>query len=115
MRKAGRLKVSNFMSESFASESFASESFASGSFVSEPFVSESSPDIDSARNLELLYWSEEQGVLELIRPIAILPPEVRHALLSFLTSTSDPRSISVDMPRDGELRLSSSSLTSRAA
>jgi hypothetical protein len=65
--------------------------------------------------LELLYWSEEQGVLELIRPIAVLPLAARRELLSFLTSTLDPSLISVVICKEGELRLSSTSLSSYAA
>ena len=49
---------------------------------------------EPARAIEMAYWSEEPGLLELIRAIACLRPETRTALLAFLSQASDARLIS---------------------
>ena len=49
---------------------------------------------EPARAIELAYWSEEPGLLEVIRAVACLRPETRTALLTFLAKASDARRIS---------------------
>jgi hypothetical protein len=49
---------------------------------------------EPARAIEMAYWSEEPGLLELIRAVACLRPETRTALLAFLSNASDARRIS---------------------
>ena len=45
-------------------------------------------DGDPARVIEMHYWSQEPGVLECIRAIAIMPIEARSALQAFLTAST---------------------------
>jgi len=49
---------------------------------------------EPARAIEMAYWSEEPGLLEVIRAVAGLRPETRTALLAFLSKASDARRIS---------------------
>jgi hypothetical protein len=49
---------------------------------------------EPARAIEMAYWSEEPGLLEIIRVVACLRPETRTALLDFLSSAPDARQIS---------------------
>jgi hypothetical protein len=49
---------------------------------------------EPARAIEMAYWSEEPGLLEIIRAVACLRPETRTALLDFLSKASDARRIS---------------------
>jgi hypothetical protein len=49
---------------------------------------------EPARAIEMAYWSEEPGLLEIIRAVACLRPETRTALLAFLSKASDARRIS---------------------
>jgi hypothetical protein len=49
---------------------------------------------EPARAIEMAYWSEEPGLLELIRAVACLRLETRTALLAFLSKASDVRRIS---------------------
>ena len=49
---------------------------------------------EPARAVEMAYWSEEPGLLEIIRAVACLRPETRMALLAFLSKASDARRIS---------------------
>lgn len=58
--------------------------------------------VPAARILELLYWSQEPGALELLRSFLALPPEDSSRLLSFLTS-ADPASVSVRIEDTGRL------------
>ena len=53
----------------------------------------------------MAYWSEEPGLLEIIRAIAALRPETRTALLAFLSKASDARRISA-VSGQGTLMLS---------
>ena len=48
---------------------------------------------EPARAIEMAYWSEEPGLLEIIRAVACLRPETRTALLTFLSEASDARRI----------------------
>ena len=49
---------------------------------------------EPARAIEMAYWSDEPGLLEIIRAVACLRPETRMALLAFLSNASDARRIS---------------------
>jgi hypothetical protein len=49
---------------------------------------------EPARAIEMAYWSEEPGLLEIIRVVACFRPETRAALLAFLSKASDARRIS---------------------
>ena len=58
--------------------------------------------VPASRILELLYWSQEPGALEMLRSFLALPPEDSSRLLSFLT-TAEPSSISVRTDDTGKL------------
>jgi len=58
--------------------------------------------VPASRILELLYWSQEPGSLEMLRSFLALPPEDGSRLLSFLGS-ADPSSVSVRLTDTGEL------------
>jgi hypothetical protein len=60
---------------------------------------------EAARVIEMVYLSEEPGLLELIRAVACLSPETRTALLAFLSTASDAGRISA-ASKEGELVLS---------
>ena len=61
--------------------------------------------LETARAIEMAYWSEEPGVLEIIRAVGCLRPETRNALLAFLLRAYDVRQISATS-NQGELVLS---------
>jgi hypothetical protein len=67
-----------------------------------PVARESS---EPARAIEMTYWSEEPGLLEIIRAVACLRPETRTALLAFLAKAPDARRISA-ASNQGDLVLS---------
>jgi hypothetical protein len=50
--------------------------------------------VNHDRMLELYYWSQEPGLLEIIRAILALPPDAQEALSSFLAAAS-PASVTV--------------------
>jgi hypothetical protein len=58
--------------------------------------------VPASRILELLYWSQEPGALEMLRSFLALPPEDSARLLSFLAS-ADPSSVSVRTEDTGRL------------
>jgi hypothetical protein len=58
--------------------------------------------VPASRILELLYWSQEPGALEMLRSFLALPSEESARLLSFLSS-ADPSSVSVRMDDTGRL------------
>jgi len=62
---------------------------------------------DSARLLELFYFSREPDVLEIMRAIAALPEEARAALDAFLAVSHDPVAITAKWDGAGRLTLSS--------
>jgi len=62
---------------------------------------------DSARLLELFYFSREPDVLEIMRAIAALPEEARAALDAFLAVSHDPEAITAKWDGAGRLTLSS--------
>lgn len=69
--------------------------------------------VPADRILELFYWGQQPGVLELVRAILDLRPESRAALTAFLTvARSD--SVSAEVERTGRLVLSSRELTDAA-
>ena len=58
--------------------------------------------VPASRILELLYWSQEPGALEMLRGFLALPAEESSRLLSFLAS-ADPSSVSVRIDDTGQL------------
>jgi hypothetical protein len=50
---------------------------------------------DPGRILELYYWSRGPGLCELIRAVLAANETAREAVCRFLSTASDPRSISV--------------------
>ena len=58
--------------------------------------------VPASRILELLYWSQEPGALEMLRSFLALPAEDSSRLLSFLASP-DPSSVSVRIDDTGQL------------
>jgi len=62
---------------------------------------------DSARLLEVLYFSREPGMLEIIRAIAALPEETRAALEAFLAVSHESSSITANWDAAGRLVLAS--------
>jgi hypothetical protein len=59
---------------------------------------------DPAKVLELHYWSQEPGVLECIRAIAVMTIEARSALQAFLTASTG-HTITVSLDGSGGLNL----------
>ena len=68
--------------------------------------------VPASRILELLYWSQEPGALEMLRNFLALPTEEGSRLLSFLSS-ADPSSVSVRV--DDTSRLVMTAVGRRAA
>jgi len=62
---------------------------------------------DPARVMELYYWSEEPGLLEIIRAIAAMPEATREALESFISISGDPDSVVASWGATGRLSLES--------
>ena len=60
-----------------------------------------------AHLLELVYWSEEPGVLEIIRSVVAMPAETQVALRRFLSAASNPQKVGIVASSAGELTLSS--------
>ena len=61
-------------------------------------------DGDPAKVLELHYWSQEPGVQECIRAIAVMPIEARSALQAFLAASTG-HTITVSFDGSGGLNL----------
>lgn len=59
-----------------------------------------------ARVLELYYWSQQPGFADAVRALAMLPPEMRAIIQSFLTMARRDR-IDVVMLKSGKLCMSS--------
>lgn len=59
---------------------------------------------DPAKVLELHYWSQEPGVQECIRAIAVMPIEARSALQAFLAASTG-HTITVSFDGSGGLNL----------
>jgi hypothetical protein len=62
---------------------------------------------DPARVMEFYYWSQEPGLLEIIRAIAAMPPATREALESFIAIGADPNSVVATWASSGRLTLES--------
>ena len=65
---------------------------------------------DHARLMELCYWIQEPGLLEIIRAIAGMPEAGREALESFFRLGGDPQTIVATWETDGRLTLESNNL-----
>lgn len=62
---------------------------------------------DSARLLELFYWSREPGLLEIMRTIASMPEEARTALEVLFAMSNEPSAITAQWDGSGRLTLTS--------
>jgi hypothetical protein len=69
--------------------------------------------VPSDRILELFYWGQKPGVLELVRAILDLRPENSATIAAFL-SAADAKSISIEVDGSGRLILSSPSISNAA-
>jgi hypothetical protein len=65
---------------------------------------------DPARLMELYYWSQEPGLLEITRAVAAMPEAGREALESFFALGGDPQSIVATWEESGRLSLESNNL-----
>ena len=65
---------------------------------------------DPGRLMELYYWSQEPGLLNIIRAISALPEAGRQALESFFALAEDPQSVVATWESTGRLSLESRSL-----
>ena len=70
---------------------------------------------DAARLLELYYFSREPDVLEIIRAIAAMPPDVRASLEAFLAMSHEPAAIAAKWDGSGRLTLTSPEVGQAAA
>lgn len=71
--------------------------------------------ITETRVRELFYWSQEPGLLEVIRGIVTMEEKARGALETFIALTSEPKSIVAMLDASGVLRLSSAEVARTAA
>ena len=62
---------------------------------------------DPARMMELYYWSQEPGLLEIMRAIACMPEATREALESFIAISGNPESVVASWGATGRLSLES--------
>lgn len=60
---------------------------------------------DPAVALELLYWSREPGLVEVIRAVAAMPEETRALLEAFVGLARDMRTVSARLEQNGALML----------
>jgi hypothetical protein len=65
---------------------------------------------DHARLMEFYYWTQEPGLLEIIRAIAGMPESGREALESFFRLGGDPQTVTATWETDGRLSLESDNL-----
>src|ERR1700747_1953094 len=65
---------------------------------------------DHAKLMELYYWTQEPGLLEIVRAIAGMPESGREALESFFRLGGDPQSVTISWGTDGPLSLESNNL-----
>jgi hypothetical protein len=70
---------------------------------------------DPAVALELLYWSREPGLVEVIRAVATMPEETRAAVEAFVGLARDPRTVSATLGQNGVLTLQSREVTKTVA
>jgi hypothetical protein len=64
-----------------------------------------------AEALELLYWSREPGLIEIIRGIAAMPEGARAAVEAFIALARDARTVSATLDPRGVLTLASSEVS----
>jgi len=64
-----------------------------------------------AEALELLYWSREPGMTEIIRGIAAMPEGTRAAVEAFIALARDAKTVSATIDQRGVLTLTSSEAT----
>lgn len=69
--------------------------------------------VPADRILELFYWAQKPGVLELARAILDLRPESSAAITAFFAAV-DSKSISIDVEKSGRLTLWSPEITDAA-
>jgi hypothetical protein len=62
---------------------------------------------DPAVALELLYWSREPGLVQVIRAVAAMPEETRASLEAFVGLARDMRTVSAMLGQTGDLTLHS--------
>lgn len=62
---------------------------------------------DSRRILECYYWSQEPGLLELVRAFLAMPPEAQVALRTFMAAAVVRNSITASIDASGALTLRS--------
>ncbi|QCI65148.1 hypothetical protein [Phreatobacter stygius] len=62
-------------------------------------------NFDITRLRELVYWSQEPGLLELMRGILAMPDHALSSLQTFLGSVQAPEHLRVDYGADGHIRL----------
>jgi hypothetical protein len=70
---------------------------------------------DPSVALELLYWSREPGLVEVIRAVATMPEETRATVEAFVTLARDMRTVSARLGQNGTLTLESREVTRTAA
>jgi hypothetical protein len=62
---------------------------------------------DARSVMEMYYWSQEPGLLEIMRAIATMPENARTALEVFLAMSHEPSAISAQWDGSGRLTLTS--------
>jgi hypothetical protein len=70
---------------------------------------------DPAVALELLYWSREPGLVEVIRAVAAMPEETRASIEAFIALARDARTVSARLGPNGALTLHSGEATKTVA
>ena len=69
--------------------------------------------VPSDRILELFYWGQTPGVIELVRSVLDLRPETRDTIAAFL-AVADAKSVAIEIDGAGRLILSSPTITDAA-
>jgi hypothetical protein len=64
--------------------------------------------LNPAEALELLYWSREPGLIEVIRGILTMPEDTRAALEAFIALARNTKTVSATLDHRGVLTLASS-------
>jgi hypothetical protein len=68
-----------------------------------------------AEALELLYWSREPGLVDIVRGIAAMPEDTRAALEAFIALARDAKSVAGSLDQRGVLTLASREATQTIA
>lgn len=68
-----------------------------------------------AEALEVLYWSREPGLVDIIRGIAAMPEDTRAAIEAFVGLARNAKTVSGSLDRRGVLTLASSEATQTIA